>query len=261
MDRLLLILSTACFLGGFCYALVSLGAGKYRPSRANLAVIALGFAFQTWFLYLRGQEHGRTPVTNLFEVFVFLSWSLVLMYFVFGPTYRLSLLGVFTSPLVFLFQAFALLSNWDQRGAQQASGEHGPWMPFHASISIMAYGAFALAFVAGVMFLLQDWQLKSRKVNTILHQLPPIEYLGKAIVRVLCLGFVLLTAGMVSAFGIDWRPHWWKLASTIAVWVCYAVLLAAVFLGKLSPRRIAVFSAAAFVLAVSTLWGISFLSE
>ncbi|MDQ3623017.1 MAG: hypothetical protein M3463_11080, partial [Verrucomicrobiota bacterium] len=109
MDRLLLLISTFCFLFGFAYTMYALGARVYHPSRLNFFAILAGFVFQTAFLYQRGQQVGRCPITSHFEFLVFLSWSMVLFYLLIGPTYRLSLLGAFTSPLVFVFQALALL--------------------------------------------------------------------------------------------------------------------------------------------------------
>ena len=87
----------------------ALGARVYKASRLNFFAILTGFLCQTAFLYLRGQTVGRCPLTSLFEVLIFLSWSTVLFYLLIGPAYRLSLLGAFTSPLAFLFQVGALL--------------------------------------------------------------------------------------------------------------------------------------------------------
>src|SRR5258707_169992 len=109
MDRLLLVTSTICYLFGFAYTMYALGARVYRPSRLNFFAMLAGFVFQTGFLYLRGQAIGRCPLTNLFEILVFLCWSMVLFYLAIGPAYRLSLLGTFTSPLVFVIQVVALL--------------------------------------------------------------------------------------------------------------------------------------------------------
>ena len=68
MDRLLLIASTFCFLFGFAYTMHALGARVYRRSWLNFFAILTGFAGQTTFLYLRGAQLGRCPLTNLFEV-------------------------------------------------------------------------------------------------------------------------------------------------------------------------------------------------
>ena len=101
MDRLPLVISTLCFLLGFAANLAALKSGHYRPRRFNMGMIAVGFLLQTVFLFERGRAIAHCPLTNLFEVLVFLSWSIALFYFLIGPAYRLSLLGMFTEPLVF----------------------------------------------------------------------------------------------------------------------------------------------------------------
>ena len=47
--------------------------------RFNFFAVGLGFIFQTAFLSVRGHALGRCPLTNLFEVFIFLAWSVALM--------------------------------------------------------------------------------------------------------------------------------------------------------------------------------------
>ena len=74
------------------------------------------------------------------------------------------------------------------------------WLEFHASISMIAYGAFALACVAGLMYLVQERQLKTHQLHSIFYHLPPLTNLFTAITRLLWLGFALYTAGLVSGF-------------------------------------------------------------
>ena len=117
--------------------------------RFNFLAVGLGFVFQTAFLYLRGHALGRCPITNLFEVIIFVAWSIALFYMVVGPAYRLSLMGAFTAPLVVLLQLTALIAPIDH--LYQGRLAPNSWLEFHASISLVAYGAFALACIAGVM--------------------------------------------------------------------------------------------------------------
>ena len=49
MDRLLLVISTFCFLFGFGYTMHALGARTYRRSRLNMVMMLTGFLFQTAF--------------------------------------------------------------------------------------------------------------------------------------------------------------------------------------------------------------------
>src|SRR2546430_10382096 len=115
MERQLLLGSTWCFLVAVAHTVATLRDGVFRPRRFNFFAIVLGFVSQSAFLSVRGHALGRCPITNLFEVFIFLAWSVALIYLAIGPTYRLSLMGAFTAPLVLLIQTFALLAPVDVR--------------------------------------------------------------------------------------------------------------------------------------------------
>ena len=71
MERYLLIVSTICFLAAVVHTVIELRANLFRPLRFNFIAIGLGFVFQTAFLWIRGRELGRCPITNLFEVFAY----------------------------------------------------------------------------------------------------------------------------------------------------------------------------------------------
>src|SRR3954470_23512427 len=259
MERQLLLGSTLCFLVAVVYTLATLRDGMFRPRRFNLVAILLGFALQSAFLYLRGHALGRCPITNLFEVFVFLAWSLALIYLVIGPAYRLSLMGAFTAPLVVLIQGFALLAPIDVRHPARLAVN--PWLEFHASMSMIAYGAFALGCVAGVMYLVQERQLKTHQLHSIFYHLPPLTNLYSAITRLLWLGFALYTAGLVSGFFTGQPLPWVKMTAAFAVWIFYGAILQGRHLHRVAPKRIAVLCILAFTAAVSVLWAINFVSE
>ena len=257
-DRYLLAASTFCFLLGFAYTMFILGTGRHRPSRFNFSAMAAGFAFQTAFLVERGHALNACPLTNLFEVLIFLSWSMVLLYFVVGTTYRLSLLGLFTSPLAFTFQAVALIAPMDSPPGPRIRVVTQPWLETHAAISIVAYGAFALACVAGVMYLIQERQLKTHRLRGLFFQLPPIADLAVAINRLILTGFILLTIGLLTGFKV--RPEWDKVIWGVGVWLIYGGILQADKWRRVTPRRVAQLAVAAFSITLATLWGLNFLN-
>lgn len=256
MERWFLITSTVCFFVGFAYSMFALGAGVARPSRWNFAVMLTGFVLQTGFLQMRGEAVGRCPVTNLFEVLIFLSWAVVLLYFVVGGTYRLSLLGTFTAPLVFLLMMFAqILPIAGEAPVYKRSA--GMWPEIHAAVSLMAYGAFALACVAGVMYLVQERLLKRHRFNAYFENMPPIADLAVALQRVILVGFILLTVGLIAGFFAGHTPAATILLA-VAVWLPYGLLLLAKMVHRFSARRLAWFSVGAFGLALAALGALSF---
>src|SRR5881296_2664000 len=256
MDRVILIVSTICFLAAVVHTVIELRGGVFRPMRFNFFAVGLGFIFQTAFLSIRGHALGRCPITNLFEVIVFVAWSVALFYLIVGPAYRLSLMGAFTAPLVVFLQLFALFAPIDNphRGRLPAN----PWLEFHASISLVAYGAFALACIAGVMYLVQERQLKTHQLRSIFYHLPPLTDLFTAITRLLWWGFVLYTLGLVSGFFTGGPLPRVQLVAAVGVWLLYAAILQGRHLRRLAPKWVAALCIIGFSVALALLWGIEF---
>jgi ABC-type transport system involved in cytochrome c biogenesis permease subunit len=259
-DRTFLWLALV-FYGASCIVtlrrLRSAGGGP-GLQQANYAAMAAGFALQTIFLYLRGHALGRCPLTNLFETQVFITWAAVLFFLLIGPSYRVSFLGAFTAPLVLVICLAALVLPVDVVRAQPPS--RSAWVEFHAAIAVVAYGAFALAFVTGAMYLIQERQLKTRRLTSSFLLLPSIEQLDVIHFRLLIMGFVMLTAGMVGGI-ISYHivGHWTvpKIIWASSVWVLYGVLVVARGLWTLRGRKVAVASMASFALMLVGFWGVN----
>lgn len=249
----LLALSTAFFLAGFLYAVAALRSGRHDPTKANLAVLGLGFLAQLGFLHLRGDLHGRCPITNVPEILVFISWSIALLYFVLGRAFRLSLLGMFTAPMVFLFQAIALIMLIFNDPGPRKRDAVDPWFEVHVSVSLLAYGAFALAAIAGVMYLVQDRQLKQHHLGSLFHNLPPIRYLTDALVRVIGIGLMLFGVGIVTAFFVDVEVDLLHIVGPIIVWLAYAVLLGLYIGRQMGPKKFAAGAAIGFLIPLLLL--------
>jgi ABC-type uncharacterized transport system permease subunit len=256
VDRDLLIVSTVCFLAAVVRTAVEVRGGVFRPLRFNFLAVGLGFLLQTAFLSIRGHALGRCPLTNLFEVFIFLAWSVSLFYMLVGPTYRLSLMGAFTAPLVVLLQGFALIAPIDRTHAGKLPAN--PWLEFHASISLIAYGAFALACIASVMYLVQERQLKTHHLRSIFYHLPPLPDLFAAITRLLWWGFGLYTIGLISGFFVGRALPWVQIICALVVWLLYAGILQGRHVRRLAPKRVAALCIVGFSAALTLLWGITF---
>ncbi|PYL55577.1 MAG: hypothetical protein DMF29_01710 [Verrucomicrobia bacterium] len=259
VDRYLLIVSTICFLVAIAHTVLEMRGGVFQPMRFNFFAVGLGFIFQTTFLSIRGHALGRCPITNLFEVIIFVAWSVALFYMVVGPAYRLSLMGAFTAPLVVLLQLFALISPIDK--PHHVWLPANPWLEFHASISLIAYGAFALACIAGVMYLIQERQLKTHHLHSIFYHLPPLTDLFAAITRLLWWGFALYTLGLVSGFFVGEPLPWIQIACAIGVWLLYGLILQGRYLRWFAPKRVAALCIIGFSAALTLLWGITFTAQ
>ena len=149
---------------------------------------------------------------------------------------------------------------------------HGPKPEFsgaatslHASLILLAYGAFGLAAVAGVMFLTQEHDLKFHKLRAVLSLIPPIQRLEMITGRLVFAGFVLLTIGLAVGGHLP-RPagaHFYgdpKVVWSVFLWVVYLGLLVSRWRFAQSGRRFAVGVIGAFAFLVLTFWGTTLLS-
>jgi HemX protein len=259
-DRTFLWLALVFYAISGALTLLRLRKSGPSPSPLNYATMLCGFALHTTFLYLRGQTVHRCPLTNSFEATVFIAWAAVLFYLLIGPSYRVSFLGAFTAPFVFMICLIALLGLNDTPRAEPLA--RSPWIDFHAAIAILACGAFALASVTGAMYLLQERQLKTRRLSSSFLLLPPIEQLDVINFRLIVLGFVMLTIGMIGGV-VSYHVvgHWTKpkIAWAIVAWLVYATLLAARWLWSLRGRKIAVITMVSFAFVLFTFWGVNLL--
>lgn len=235
MDRWLLIIATLFAALGGIFGIMTLTRG--HRSRLTVIWIAAAFLFQLGFLSIRGGERAACPLIGISEILVFLAWSLTLFYLLIGSTYRLSLLGVFSAPVVAIFQIIALLPGiWiaDPQAVNSTSG----WSETHSATSVLAYGAFALAAVAAVMFLVLDRQLKAHHLNSgLFRNLPPVRELLTSIRRLLIVGWALLTIGVVAGFLMPRGEALGHLIAAVAVWLAYATLITTNQTRGLTGRR------------------------
>lgn len=257
MERAALLAATLFYLFSFGHTLYALGAGRFQPGRFNFIAMAMGAFAQGWYLSLRGAAEHACPIGNLSETLIFLSWSISLIYLVIGATYRLSLMGAFTAPLVLILQIVALLLPDEVRAG---FFRPNPWVETHAALSLVAYGAFGLAAVAGLMFLVQEGQLKSRRPAPIFHHLPPINILSEATLRLLWVGFLLLSLSFASGLLAHLAVAGGKFLFSLFIWLLYAAILFGATNGSLSGRRFAWASSVAFILALILLPVIEHLS-
>jgi len=259
-DRIWLVLATLGYLASAFWGFYALGARRTIANRTTFILIGTAFVLHTIFLHQRGTAIGHCPITNLFETMAFFSWSLVLTYLVVGQAYRMSILGAFTAPVVFLINFFALIAPIDVPSSMPKLG----WqLELHATLALLGLGVLGIAALAGLTYLIQERQLKRRSLTSWFYSLPNVGRLEVVQQQVLVWGFAIFSAGAVLGFFI---PHqhaadWVKIAWSAAVWALYAALVVVLGLGRLSHKKTALLSVAGYVFILLTFWGINSLSE
>ncbi len=174
-----------------------------------------------------------------------------------------TILGLFAAPVIVVLNAVGLFfPHLDAAAA--ARGPTNPWFELHITLAILSFGAFALAFATGAMYLVQERELKTHHLGAFFRRLPSIEQLDQLNFRFLAVGLALLSAGLVFGFGLGRNlvpTDWPMLVWSGVVWLLYTGVLIGRSTARLSERKVALISIVAFVFILLTYWGVSMLSE
>jgi len=258
-DRGLLWIATALYLGGFlvgCVQLLRRRSSNLTDRTVLVTLLAFGLSSQTAGLYVRGLATGGCPLGNQFEIVQFVAWSAMVLYFIVGSAFRVSLLGLFTSGyaagLAFISLA---IPQWD--AVRNARIFPSPWIEFHAALAVFSYGVFGLLALTSVMHLLQNWALKQKRLNGLFWFLPSVVQLDQINWRMLLAGVGLLTISLtVGSVYFVQKPvsvNWVKLSVTIAVWIVYSTALILRWRGRLYAARFSWTCVVLFLLAMMSL--------
>ena len=220
----------------------------YRlASGATLAAWAL----HTLGLVARTVESGRPPIWSFPEAVSVTVWAAVLLELLAERQYGIKVLGAFVLPVVVLLSVSKAVTM------PAALQEFGPtlrsaWITVHVVLALLGVAAFVLNFAGGIMYLLQERQLKAHRPGAFYYRLPSLETLDRLTYRTLTLGFPFLTVGLL--LGALWAGSFHPLMvfSGIA-WLIYASILAGRAIGGWRGRRAAYFSIIGFAALVLTL--------
>lgn len=257
-DRNAFMVAAAIYGAAFLYGLIVLLAKRAYSRAVMLALLVGGFLIQTLGLNLRGAAIKACPLGNPFEIAQFLAWSLILLFFIIGPAFRLRLLGFFTAGLTAVLAGGAfLVPSWDRAYPPGIFGGN-PWIELHAALAIFSYGVFAILSLVSIMFLIQQRGLKKKQFKGVYQYLPSVQQLDQMAKRLLITGVIVLSASLI--FGaVFWienfdRVSVFKLSATCLVWLGYLTVFILRLQKKLVTRRHAIASIGLFVLAMASLW-------
>ena len=256
-DRTWIWFAAAFYLAGFALGTVGAFTQRRHPRGLMYAVMLVGYLLQTAGLYLRGQAVHGCPIGNTFEIFQFTAWSAITLYLVIGATFRLSLLGYFTSVLAVALTLISLsVGKWDHvHRIDVFHGNH--WIELHAALALFSYGVFALLALTSIMYLLQVFSLKHQHLRGLFSFLPSIFELDQIGYRLLGAGVLLMGTSVVMG-SVYWIQDTAtvdsaKIYSTVGVFVAYLLTLTFRWRSVLVAKRMAWVCVALFAIALGSL--------
>ncbi|MEE9124940.1 MAG: c-type cytochrome biogenesis protein CcsB [candidate division NC10 bacterium] len=234
-----------------------------RLSRLATAATTGGFILHTLALLVRLVAAGRLPPRNTYEALSVFAWATVLVYLGLEFRFQRKVMGAFILPIVLLTTTAAASLPKGPAGLNPALTSTWVWM--HVTLILLGNAALALTCGVGLMYLLQERQLKSKSLGAISHRLPSLDFLDGLSHRTLLVGFPLLTAGLITG-ALQAQAAWgrfltWDLTQALSLitWVMYAGLLQARLTAGWRGRKAALLAIVGFGSLLVAFVGVSVL--
>ncbi len=225
------VVSDVCYVFGFL-------KNKPEPARLGRLLMLTAAAIHTASFVTLWIALGRPPFLNLYEYMLSFTWAAALVYVVTETLTRKTSIGAFFAPLIagFVYLTQRLPNARIDEAVMPAL--RSAWRVPHVASAILAYGAFLLAFIFAVLYLVKDGLDKSqtgkdaRTVESFWsRRLPDTDFLDRMIYRTIAFGFLMQTILVI--VGAIWAQYAWgrfwgwdpKETWSFITWIIYATYL------------------------------------
>jgi cytochrome c-type biogenesis protein CcsB len=206
---------------------------------------------------------GHFPVRNLRETLSIAGWAIAAIFLVFQSRFRLKILGIYAAPLI------AVVMVAVSQVPDTPTATHGMfknfWLISHVIAVFIGNAAFALACGIGILYLIQEHAIKTKKPGFFFKRLPSLDKLDATGYTCIIIGFTLLTFGLITGFVYAkslWGRFWsWdpKEVWSGITWLFYAALLHERLTVGWRGRKAAIMAIVGFGILLFTFLGVNFL--
>jgi len=231
--------------------------------RCSYWILITGFLFHTIFLAYRYYLLGAAPILDLKSALSFFAWSIICVYLIIQSRFKLMVLGSFVAPFAAFLMIISSAMPWTEEPVKPLF--KSLWLTIHVGTVFIGDALLAIAFLAAIMYLIQEYQIKQKRLGAIYSRLPSLATLDRINYYSIVYGFPFLTVGMITgsvyaqyALGSYWQwdpKEVWSLIS----WLFYAALLHQRIAVGWQGRRAAIMAIVCFSVLVFTFVGVSLL--
>ena len=239
---------------------------KNYLQNSGYGLLLAGFTGQTVLLAAAFLKTGHMPVHNLRLTLLFASWSAAAVFlFLRVAKINLKILGVYAAPLITC--AFIAAINLPDIPSQTAELYKNIWLVIHVIFVFIGEASLALACGVGILYLIQEHALKTKKIGFFFNRLPSLEMLDSTGYSCIMIGFSGFTIGLVAGLVYSklvwhhfasWDPK--EIWSGIS-WLIYAALLHERIAVGWRGRRAAIMAIIGFTALLFTFFGVNFFMD
>jgi ABC-type uncharacterized transport system permease subunit len=257
-----LLLSLACYAVGAVQVALHVAARGRLVTQWGVTATLVGFACHTAGLSQRWTEAGHFPAVGLHDGASLMAWAIVLAFLVSYVRTREGVLALVAFPAAFVL---VLIANLAPASSRVDPILNSLFLPIHATLAFSGYAALFVACAMGLLYLVQERELKSRAPRTFYYLIPSLERCDTISGQSVAIGFTFLSLAI--ATGMLWshnaRGTLWtgdaKEWSALIAWGLYVALIVARRRAGWGGRRAALvgvigFAAVVFVFVSMTVW-------
>jgi cytochrome c-type biogenesis protein CcsB len=233
MSALYVMATVAYFIGLFARSLFIEKVGSAMTwVVTTMGVVGLMVRWRE--SYLISHDVGHVPVSNLYEVFILFAVITSLLYLFYERRFKTRALGGFVLLVISAAVGFLLWYAFD-RGAADIQplvpALQSYWMKIHVPANFVGYGAFSMAAMIGVAYLLTSWARGRKSQGVMATVMPELIVMEDLMYKAIALGFAFFTVATV--LGALWAAEAWggywswdpKETWALIVWLNYAAWL------------------------------------
>jgi cytochrome c-type biogenesis protein CcsB len=259
MHNFFLYLTLIAYFGATGLWLAYFLAQRESYYRVGVWVMAGGLVVHSLAIAVQAWSCGCLPAATFGEALLLFDWALVAAFLLLIWRFPIKVLGALVAPLAALMACGALILP--QPHGTVSPLLRGFWLTVHVTLTFLGYAALALACLGGILYLIQERQIKGKQFGFFYRRLPSLSQLDKLNYWCLTIGFPLLTGGII--FGSLYAQHtmgrFWswdpKEIMTLIAWLIYAVLLHERLAVGWRGRRAAILAIGGFVVLLCTFVG------
>jgi ABC-type transport system involved in cytochrome c biogenesis permease subunit len=239
--------------------------GEKRFTNSKRVFLFLTLLLHLVYLLSRTVYFNHPPITNVFEIFTILAFSVSFSYFVLELVTDIRGTGPFIIIISIIFQVISSLFIKDTPIVKDILRSN--LLGVHVFSALVGYSGITVSAVYGFLYLTLYKDIKLNKFGLIFNRLPNLEVLETLSYYSAVIGFVLLTIAII--IGIIWLPKAFpnfkftdpKLIGTFIVWMLYGIGILSKTFGKWRGKKVVFFSIIGFVIAILSTMFTNFLSS
>lgn len=261
---IMVMASTLCML----LYLTWLGTKKELIGQLATYLTIVALIANVFAIILRMITSGHPPLSNGYEFLITFVGGILAVYLFAEYRYKLRALGAFVMPIVFLLLMFIIMTMGPEERIAQAipPALKSRWLTFHVVTAMFAYGAFAVSFGLGIMYLmkLSKEGTKKKGQQGIVSHFPTLDKLDELAYKVIGFAFPLLTLCIITGAiwaNYAWGTYWsWDPKETwsLITWIIYAGYLHARLMYGWKGKRAAWMAIFGFAAVLFTFFGVNY---